>query len=191
MYLSVVCADLQSRAQLQRTVREQRDLLPATADWTALDAAADLHISLCRSAPVDVQYGATLEAELLRLARSLCGRGDDAALLCVSACASRYLVNDLRDRAFLALLLDEHSRSGLRLRQWIAGVDRVFGQFGLAPYYENPLPHVSVAWTSALPSEAGDDEQRERELSGSVTFRITALSIVRGAERIEVALPVA
>lgn len=189
VYLSVECADLQSRAQLQQTVREHRDLLPDAADWTVLDATSALHISLCRSAPVDVQYGATLEAELRRLARSLCGeQRDDAGLLRVSACASRYLVNEQRDRAFLALLLDEHSRSGLRLRQWIAGVDRIFGQFELAPYHENPLPHVSVAFTSVLPDE-NDAQAAERDLSGNVTFRIKALTIVRGGATIEIALP--
>jgi hypothetical protein len=192
VYLSVECADRLSLAQVAHVLRSERARQAESADWTALDLRSSLHISLCRSAPVDVQYCATLEAELRSLARTLWTAGGDESgddeLLKVSACASKYLMSADGDRAFLTLLVDQDSAGGRKVRQWIAGVDRVFAQFGLAPYHENPLPHVSIAVTNSAPAddddEAGDDDGRP--LANAVSFRVVALTIVSGAQTVQV-----
>jgi hypothetical protein len=197
VFLSVECADRLSLAQVAHVLRRERARHAESADWTTLDLRSSLHISLCRSAPVDVQYCATLEAELRSLARTLwtAGGGEsDDELLTVSACASKYLMSADGDRAFLTLLIDQDSAGGRSVRQWIAGVDRVFAQFGLAPYHENPLPHVSIAVTNSAPADDDDDDDEDAEetgdggrpLANAVSFRVVALTIVSGAQTVQV-----
>jgi hypothetical protein len=202
VYLSVECVDRQSHTQVLQILRDHRARLPAastTLEWTELDLQSSLHISLCRSAPVDVQYCATLEAKLRELARTLWtadSDSDSVAQCTVSTWASKYLLNADGDRAFLTLLVDQDTTSGRRVRDWIANVDRIFAQFGLAPYHENPLPHVSIAYTNELPKNKPDDEDADDDededgsaLSSLVTFRITSLTIVSGAQVTKITPP--
>ncbi|KDO29846.1 hypothetical protein SPRG_19728 [Saprolegnia parasitica CBS 223.65] len=61
----------------------------------------------------------------------------------------RILINDEKTRLFAATPV---VRGKLEICHIIACVDRCMRQFDLAPYYSDPIPHVSVASTPIVPS---------------------------------------
>ncbi|OQR91878.1 hypothetical protein ACHHYP_04279 [Achlya hypogyna] len=62
----------------------------------------------------------------------------------------RILINDERTRLFAAIPVIQGKAEVCHI---IACVDRVMVEFGLEPYYANPVPHVSVASTPVVPDE--------------------------------------
>lgn len=192
VFLQVSASDQRSQALLRRTFR---DLSRISVAWTS-PLLATLHVSLCRSAPVELQYGATLESELRRAVQL--PRRDES--LVVAANAVKLLSSEDFERTFLALLLDRDSHAGRRVLEWIATVDRVFAQFGLRPYHESPLPHVSIASVgesiAALkcacdePTDAccalQEAKADEFSLNDAIEFRIDALVVQSGALRVEI-----
>jgi hypothetical protein len=193
VFLQVSAVDQRSQALLRRTFRDFGRI--GVVAWTS-PLLATLHVSLCRSAPVELQYGATLESELRR-AVHVSPRDEPTV---VAASAVKLLSSEDFERTFLALLLDRDSAAGRRVLAWIAAVDRVFAQFGLRPYHESPLPHVSIASVgesiAALQcacDEPSDEccalqEARHDEflLSDAIEFRVDALVVQSGSLRVEV-----
>jgi hypothetical protein len=189
VFLQVSTVNQRSQALLRRTFRDFGQFGIA---WKSL------HVSLCRSAPVDVQYGATLESEL----RSAVRLPATVNALIVSTSAVKLLSNDDCDRTFLTLVLDSDSDAGKRVLEWIAAVNRVFAKFGLQPYHESPIPHISIASvaesiaTMQCACESPTDnccalqDARNDEfmLSDTIEFQIDSLIVQSGALRVEIPL---
>lgn len=194
VFLHVSAANQRSQALLRRTFRDFGQFGIA---WTS-SLLKSLHVSLCRSAPVDVQYGATLESEL----RSAVRLPATVSALTVATSAVKLLSNDDCDRTFLTLVLDTDADAGKRVLEWIAVVNRIFAKFGLQPYHESPIAHVSIAsvaesiaaLTCACESATDNccalQEARNDEfmLSDTIEFQVDSLVVQSGALRVEIPL---
>lgn len=194
VFLQVSTVNQRAQALLRRTFRDFGQFGIA---WTST-LLKSLHVSLCRSAPVDVQYGATLESEL----RSAVRLPTTVNALIVATSAVKLLSNDDCDRTFLTLVLDTDADAGKRVLEWIAVVNRVFAKFGLQPYHESPIAHVSIASVAEsiaalqCACESPTDnccalqEARNDEfmLSDTIEFQVDSLVVQSGALRVEIPL---
>eukprot|EP00727_Mastigamoeba_balamuthi_P009324 m51a1_g5013 hypothetical protein (259) ;mRNA; f:263747-264869 len=72
------------------------------------------------------------------------------------------MANDDGSRSFVCLRAE---RNRHKIAALIACVDRVMAMYGKQPYYENPVPHVSVAWA------LGDGLKKAEEALSRLAWR--------------------
>eukprot|EP00742_Colponemidia_sp_Colp-10_P003391 GILJ01003611.1.p1 GENE.GILJ01003611.1~~GILJ01003611.1.p1 ORF type:complete len:264 (+),score=30.65 GILJ01003611.1:794-1585(+) len=100
----------------------------------------ELHLSLSRTFTVQFHL---IEPLLARLQQELC-RSPPLGAFSVSVRDVELFSNDERTRWFSSLSV-LHGRS--EIINLIGRVDAALKLFGLPVYYQDPLPHVTVAWT--------------------------------------------
>ncbi|GFR39692.1 hypothetical protein Agub_g168 [Astrephomene gubernaculifera] len=103
------------------------------------------HISLSRTVPIRHPQITPLTSQLSESLRDACGS------FSVTLEGCRSFANDEGTRSFVSLMVTHGSAQVCDL---IRRVDTAFKQHGLPPFYEEPLPHVSVGWL------AGDQRSR-------------------------------
>eukprot|EP00743_Colponemidia_sp_Colp-15_P005313 GILK01005713.1.p1 GENE.GILK01005713.1~~GILK01005713.1.p1 ORF type:complete len:265 (-),score=21.07 GILK01005713.1:183-977(-) len=107
----------------------------------------ELHLSLSRTFTVQFHL---IEPLLARLQQELC-RPPSLGAFSVSLRDVELFSNDERTRWFSSLSVLHGRREIINL---IGRVDAALKLFGLPLYYQNPLPHVTVAWTLSPIPEA-------------------------------------
>eukprot|EP00198_Chlamydomonas_reinhardtii_P000822 XP_001690157.1 predicted protein [Chlamydomonas reinhardtii] len=96
------------------------------------------HISLSRSVPIT---RAQIEPLTTQLAARLEAAGIGAFPL--TLCGLRTFANDEGSRSFVSAMVATGEREVVGL---VRAVDGAFEAHGLPPFYQEPLPHVSVGW---------------------------------------------
>lgn len=100
----------------------------------------DLHLSLSRTTLLKAHL---VEPFLTRIRKSVTTVSDSCLYLCDTL---RLYVNDEGNTAFIGIPIDKSISP--TILELISEVDSVLSEFGQKTYYENPDPHVSVAYTT-------------------------------------------
>lgn len=119
------------------------------------DGEASVHISLSR--PFALRYH-----QIQPLVSAITRRIAGAFRFEISMPECIVLSNDDKSRVFAALRVGRGCSAVISL---IKHVDGVLESFGLPTYYEDPIPHASVAW--ALP-EVSDSEKKKEKLESAI-----------------------
>jgi hypothetical protein len=147
-------------SQLQANVTTGTSHSQSNAPQLNWIADERLHVSLSRAHTIREHHIEPLVAAL-RNALTQCiskwhSKQKQSPLSAVEASFDRlrWLNNEERTRRFATFMLSPHIGDAYnRILSLIEAVDEVMVQFRLAKFFENPLPHVSVAWFSTTETE--------------------------------------
>lgn len=128
-------AQQQSSAREQQSPQQQE--APADSQQQQQQQSLPLHISISRTVPIKRIQADSLQAALTKQLKPFKAcRVQLQGLLC--------LVNDPGSRSFMGVKVAAGEKQVVRM---VEAVNRAFITHGLQPFYEDPLPHVSLAWT--------------------------------------------
>eukprot|EP00300_Choanocystis_sp_HF-7_P037285 c53363_g1_i1.p1 GENE.c53363_g1_i1~~c53363_g1_i1.p1 ORF type:complete len:318 (-),score=68.22 c53363_g1_i1:116-985(-) len=87
---------------------------------------------------------------------------------------AQYFHNDVRTRNFVGLCVGRNSSSVVQL---IRSVDNVFARYSLPPFYQDPIPHATIAWDVG---EAPESAQQWREEGFQIKLRVSEVQLKVG-----------
>ena len=123
-------------------------------EGSAAAGALGWHMSLSRTVPTRRTQHKTLVSRLEKQLARLQHRNSLPKSIAFDMRRPSVLVNEDRTRTFIALRVVDApgggggcGRASERLTCHVKAVDTVFTMHGMPSYYENPVHHMSIAWT--------------------------------------------
>ena len=123
-------------------------------EWSPIEPL-ELHLSLMRQASLRKEQLGSFTTKCQELA-------EKTSTFPLEFREAQFLSNETSDTHFLAVCAQDGGTGYVQVRDLLAQVDRIMDHFHLPKYYEQRIPHFSLAWSSA---EKPPAQEKDLEVS--------------------------